>query len=261
VIDECRSYSFRTDRLTGAILPEPEDKNNHCIDALRYAMWSLIRNVQPGGYFSRSALLVGGEALEAAQAEGPAQHVFGVLTTTERAGTAAGLVICAHSPLYGWPLTVLGYELIEIDQAQTTEWLEAAFARIRALAAEWRAPRNVQLWVDDGALGQAVASLAMEHAVRNGMQGLLLDVCLLNQRDIDPLTVDQRAHEVRSVINGARYVKLSRSAYLQQSTFRSSTTNHLTSQLFGFRPEVRDAAQELVNALCIAISITRVPEL
>ena len=217
VIDECRSYSFRTDRLTGAILPEPEDKNNHCIDALRYAMWSLIRNVQPGGYFSRSALLVGSEALEAAQTEGPAQRVFGVLATTERAGTAAGLVICAHFPLYGYPLMVLGHELVEIDQAQTTEWLEGAFTRMRELAKQWRAPRNVQLWVEHGALGQTMGTLALEHAVRSAVQGLLLDVCLLEQRDLDPLTVDQRAQEVRSVINGGRYVKLSRSAYLQQS--------------------------------------------
>lgn len=37
VIDELTLYSYKTDRITGLVLPELEDKNNHLIDALRYA--------------------------------------------------------------------------------------------------------------------------------------------------------------------------------------------------------------------------------
>lgn len=37
VIDELTLYSFKTDKLTGAILPQLEDKKNHTVDALRYA--------------------------------------------------------------------------------------------------------------------------------------------------------------------------------------------------------------------------------
>src|SRR5262249_6161140 len=62
LLDECGSYNFKTDRLTGVPLPDPEDKNNHLIDALRYALSPLIRNLPVGGYLSRSALLVDGEA-------------------------------------------------------------------------------------------------------------------------------------------------------------------------------------------------------
>ncbi|NBP03266.1 MAG: PBSX family phage terminase large subunit [Proteobacteria bacterium] len=36
-IDELSLYSYKTDRLTGEIVPLLEDKNNHVIDALRYA--------------------------------------------------------------------------------------------------------------------------------------------------------------------------------------------------------------------------------
>lgn len=36
-IDELTLYSFKTDPLTGAVLPILEDKNNHVIDGLRYA--------------------------------------------------------------------------------------------------------------------------------------------------------------------------------------------------------------------------------
>jgi phage terminase large subunit len=37
VIEELTLYRYKTDPLTGEILPILEDKNNHCIDALRYA--------------------------------------------------------------------------------------------------------------------------------------------------------------------------------------------------------------------------------
>lgn len=37
VIDELTLYRYKTDDLTGQILPMLEDKNNHCIDSLRYA--------------------------------------------------------------------------------------------------------------------------------------------------------------------------------------------------------------------------------
>jgi phage terminase large subunit len=37
LIDELTLYRYKTDPLTGQVLPMLEDKNNHCIDALRYA--------------------------------------------------------------------------------------------------------------------------------------------------------------------------------------------------------------------------------
>lgn len=43
LVREFSSYAYRTDKRTGAILPEPEDANNHGIDALRYATERLHR--------------------------------------------------------------------------------------------------------------------------------------------------------------------------------------------------------------------------
>lgn len=47
VIDELTLYSYKTDPLTGAVLPQLEDKHNHCIDALRYACEGVRRAVNP----------------------------------------------------------------------------------------------------------------------------------------------------------------------------------------------------------------------
>jgi phage terminase large subunit len=43
LLDELQEYKFKTDK-DGNILDVPEDKNNHCIDALRYALEMLERN-------------------------------------------------------------------------------------------------------------------------------------------------------------------------------------------------------------------------
>lgn len=41
--DELSFYSYKTDKLTGEVLPQLEDDNNHVIDALRYAVESTRR--------------------------------------------------------------------------------------------------------------------------------------------------------------------------------------------------------------------------
>jgi phage terminase large subunit len=43
LIDELSLYSYKTDPLTGNVLPVLKDSDNHCIDALRYALESVRR--------------------------------------------------------------------------------------------------------------------------------------------------------------------------------------------------------------------------
>lgn len=42
-IREFRTYSYKVDKLSGAVKPEPQDKDNNCIDAIRYALEPLMR--------------------------------------------------------------------------------------------------------------------------------------------------------------------------------------------------------------------------
>jgi len=43
-IEEFRLYSFKVDKLSGDIQPVPADRHNHVIDALRYALTSMIKS-------------------------------------------------------------------------------------------------------------------------------------------------------------------------------------------------------------------------
>jgi phage terminase large subunit len=47
--EEFRLYSFKVDRLSGDVQPEPVDRHNHTIDALRYALQPLIKQGGPDG--------------------------------------------------------------------------------------------------------------------------------------------------------------------------------------------------------------------
>ncbi|KIE87667.1 terminase [Actinobacillus pleuropneumoniae] len=48
-LNEFRLYSYKTDRLTGDVLPQIVDANNHYIDALRYALTPLMQVKQATG--------------------------------------------------------------------------------------------------------------------------------------------------------------------------------------------------------------------
>ena len=38
MVDEARLYSYKTDRMTGEVLPVVVDKHNHLWDAVRYSL-------------------------------------------------------------------------------------------------------------------------------------------------------------------------------------------------------------------------------
>jgi len=49
VIDELKAYKYKTDELTGKVMPLLEDKNNHVIDSLRYACEGVRRAAKAQG--------------------------------------------------------------------------------------------------------------------------------------------------------------------------------------------------------------------
>lgn len=49
VIQEARLWSYKVDRLTGDVLPKVKDGNDHCWDAIRYALGPMIQASRGGG--------------------------------------------------------------------------------------------------------------------------------------------------------------------------------------------------------------------
>ena len=259
LLDECRRYSFKTDRLTGAPLPEPQDKHNHLIDALRYAMSPVIRNQSTGGYFNRSALLENGEAVAATPNP---MLIFATAAVTDRPGSAVGAVIWSYAPYHGNHLTLMDWDVSEVSEACSDEWLDALFVRMAEIYQELRPHGGypVRLRIEKGDLYNALASPAADSImrVRGHFQNIHFDVVADDPDALLGATLEQRASALRTLVNAGTYVKIAPDAYSKQVTHRSSTTNHLIAQLAGFRPGA-DQPQELAAAFLHGCAIVHDP--
>ena len=50
--EEARLYSYKVDKRTGDILPQIEDRHNHCWDGVRYALAPLIKAGRRAAFIS-----------------------------------------------------------------------------------------------------------------------------------------------------------------------------------------------------------------
>jgi hypothetical protein len=273
-LDEANRYSFKVDRLTGNPLPEPDDRHNHCIDSIRYGIGPIIRNKRSAGYFARQALLVRGEPVEPMRIGMP-ECVFMTVATCDQPGTAVGVIFWSASPQLGWPLVVLDYDLVELEEANES-WFAGIFARAQELHTEWRAMTDLTaMWAEEpfySSLGDVFRHYVQRDWGHLLVRGIRPPVDLRRSEDAmishdagiripevvkyEP-RLDVRAERIRSDVNGGRHVKLARSAYTKQVTFRSTTSNTLLAQLLSYRPGQRDAAQELVAAFVDGLRLTQ----
>ncbi len=248
LLDECATYSFKQDRLTGAPLPEVLDANNHCIDALRYALSPLIRNKSAGGaYFTRAALLVDGEPLEFTRDDHPTS-VAVVAAVTEQPGSAIGFLYVALSRHAGWPLAILDWRLIEFSDL-TEAVLVDIFNRAQELRAVTRASHPVTQILAESQLASALGTVGAGLIGRP--YGPPWGITELETKELPP-TLDERAAVIRELVNLGLSVKLASPAYTRQDAFRSVTGNHLMTQVLGYKPGIADAERALLAAFITA---------
>jgi phage terminase large subunit len=62
--EEMRLYSYKTDKLTGDVLPEIVDKHNHCIDPIRYGLQPIIKTSGNTGFLDYLAGLAAEKAAQ-----------------------------------------------------------------------------------------------------------------------------------------------------------------------------------------------------
>jgi phage terminase large subunit len=54
--DEFKLYSYKEDKLTGDVLPILEDRNNHAIDSIRYALEQVMKRTGSVGALSATGV-------------------------------------------------------------------------------------------------------------------------------------------------------------------------------------------------------------
>ena len=155
-------------------------------------------------------------------------QVFAVIDTAlkdtlEHDGTA--VTYFARNKLFGIPLIVLDWEVLQIEADLLSVWLPNVLNRCEELAAMCRARQgSLGAWIEDKASGIALN----QHAQKMGW----------NAHPI-PTTLTDMGKEGRAIsVSGYVYqgkVKISRHAYEKTVNYKNSTKNHWLYQVCGFR--------------------------
>jgi hypothetical protein len=185
----------------------------------------------------------------------PVQGVAGVYAIIDsavkdgRAHDGTGVSYWAKVPNGSeYKLVCLDWDLVQIEGSMLIEWIPQVFKRLEELAAATRARfGSLGAWIEDKASG----TILLQQAARRGWKAHPIPSKLTS------VGKDERAINVSGYVHQAQ-VKFSAPAYDKVSMFKSSTRNHLLSQVLGFRVGDKNAAtraDDLLDTFTYAIAI------
>lgn len=178
--------------------------------------------------------------------------VFAVIDTASKTGTehdaTAVTYFARNSYSGGAPLTILDWDVVQIEGATLETWLPFVFNRLEELARLCRARAgSVGAWIEDKNSG----TILLQQARRRGMLATAIDSKLTS------LGKDERAISVSSYVVQEK-VKYSDHAFNKVSIYKSKSRNHLLDQVESFRVGDKDSDREddLLDTFCYGIAIS-----
>lgn len=177
-------------------------------------------------------------------------YVFATLDTAVKTGKKNdGTAICywALNKIDKYrPLTLLDYDIIQIDGAMLEDWLPSAATRLEHLAVECRARLGSQgIFIEDKASG----TILIQQAIRRDIQAQAIDSAL------SAVGKDERAISVSGYVNSGM-VKISKHAYDKIVVYKGRSGNHLLMQVFRFQLGVPNQDDDLMDSWCYGIIIS-----
>ena len=212
-----------------------------------------------GAFFTEEHLLISGGDLVADGAKPPlipvepTKHqscVLAVIDTAVKTGKehdGLGVIYGAYSQNIGVPLTVLDWELTQMDGALLEAWLPSVFRKLEAYAKELEAVRGaLPVFIEDKAAGMVLLQQAKNHQ---------WPAQAINSK-LTALGKVERAVNISGYVFSGK-VKLSRHAYQKTVTYKGSSRNHLLSQILAFSPQVKDQGQDdLLDCFSYLVALT-----
>lgn len=177
--------------------------------------------------------------------------IFAVIDTAVKGGKehdGTGIVYFSLDGTLESPLTILDYDVVQIDGALLESWMPSVFKRIEELARITK-PRYALtgVWIEDAAAG----SILLQQGRINGWTTRPIDSKLTMAGK------DERAFDV-SGYYAQEKIKISEYAYDKVVTFKGNTRNHLLTQITGFRIGDKDAhkrADDLFDCFVYGLAI------
>ena len=177
--------------------------------------------------------------------------VFAVIDTAtktgkENDGTAVLYVAYTKVPLRSWQLTILDWDVHQIEGALLETWLPQVFRNCQELATVCKARYgSIGVWIEDKSSGMVL----LQQATRRGWPCRAIDSKLTS------VGKSERAISVSGYVHQGK-VKVSRTAHDKVTNYKGSTRNHLMSQVTGFRIGLKDGAEDdLLDCFTYATAI------
>lgn len=223
-------------------------KNN---DPLVYAQEYLAEFVDWSGvaFFSREKLLDQGKPVPfPSHCDG----VFAVIDTASKTGTEHDATAVTYFAINrhggGIPLTILDWDIVQIEGATLETWLPSVFRRLEELARLCQARAGgLGAWIEDKNSG----TILLQQANRRSLPAIAID------SKLTAVGKDERAISVSGYVHQEK-VKYSDHAYNKVSIYKRKSRNHLMDQVESFRVGDKDSDREddLLDTFCYGIAIS-----
>ena len=219
-------------------------------DPLVYAQEYLAEFVDWAGvaFFSRETLLENGQPVSYPK---NCQSVFAVIDTASKTGTEHDATAVTYFALDRHsgrsPLTILDWDIAQIEGALLETWLPSVFVRLEELARSCNARHgSLGAMIEDKSSG----TILLQQALRRGMPAQAIDSKLTS------LGKDERAISVSGYVFRGN-IKYSDHAFNKTSIYKRKFRNHLTDQIESFRVGDKDNKREddLLDTFCYGIAV------
>ncbi|MDF7674757.1 PBSX family phage terminase large subunit [Acetobacteraceae bacterium ESL0709] len=207
-----------------------------------------------GAYFKPESFLENGEAV---RFPAPVDYVFATLDTSLKGGYGNdGTAICYFavnkhaSSLPGrYPLTVLDWDIVEMEAASLPQWLPTIYEKLQELSFLTKSRElSRPLYIEDKAAGCAL----LQACRTKGWPSLAIDSKLTS------LGKDVRAFNLARYVN-KDMIRISDHAWEKTASFCGETTNHLRKQLFDFvmgDTHSHNRHDDLLDCLCYGAALS-----
>jgi hypothetical protein len=219
-------------------------------DPLVYAQEYLAEFVDWSGvaFFSREKLLTGNQPLPYPRS---CEAVFAVIDTASKTGTdndATGVTFFAADQHFGGtPLSILDWDIMQIEGATLEMWLPTVFDRLNELARLCGARGgSLGAFIEDKNSG----TILLQQALRRGMPAWAID------SKLTAMGKDERAISVSGYVHRG-LVKYTDYAFHKTAIYKQHVRNHLLDQIESFRVGDRNSDREddLLDTFCYGIAL------
>ncbi|MDE2106257.1 MAG: terminase family protein [Patescibacteria group bacterium] len=197
---------------------------------------------RPAGtsFFSIEDCLVEGQPVEPHEVN---DAVFATIDTAVKTGSKNdGTAVCywAVTRFGPHPLTLLDWEIVQIEGSLQEEWLPTIFRKLEEKVQPLRARMgSLGAFVEDKATGMVLNQIG----ARRGWPMRPIENALTAKGK------DERAIAVSGYITSGK-IKISSHAYNKMTNYKGKNGNHLLMQVFRYQIGVKDQADDLLDAFC-----------